>query len=741
VPYFCSGCPHNTSTRVPEGAVALGGIGCHTIAAYTDGRTMMPTHMGGEGLNWTGIAPFSSIPHAFQNLGDGTYFHSGLLAIRGAVAAGANVTYKILYNDAVAMTGGQPVEGGLSPAEIARQLLAERVRRVALVTDDPKRYRRADARPPAGVRVYARDELGAVQKEFAAVTGVTAIIYEQTCAAEKRRRRKRGEHSDPPVRMFINEAVCEGCGDCSVQSNCVSILPSDTEFGTKRQIDQASCNKDYSCAEGFCPSFVSVHGGELRRPEPLAGRLPVVPERPPHGPPPACNVLVAGIGGTGVVTVGAVLAMAAHLEGRHASVVDATGLAQKNGAVSSHVRIGPASATGPTCAPPSARIGVGAADVLLACDLVAGADREAISALDVTRSHVIGNDYVQPTAHFQRDPKVRVAAAPLLAALGAVVPRERVRTVDATNAAALLLGNPIGANFLLVGMAIQCGALPLSASAVEAALRLNGQAVELNVAALTLGRLAVHDAAEFERLLASRPRRSAAAAIDDTLDALVRRRVEALTAYQDRTYAERYERLVRRVEEIERARVHSDELTSAVARSYHRLLAYKDEYEVARLHSDPAFRARLAEVFAGEFEVRFHLAPPLLSRLDKRTGRVRKRRFGPWMHVAFRGLAAARRLRGSWLDPFGWQAERRLERQLIVEYETLVEELLVGLRPETHRLAVTLARWPEAVNGFGHVKARKLAAARESVEASLAAFRSQHCGPTLRPTGGAVTTN
>jgi indolepyruvate ferredoxin oxidoreductase len=673
-------------------------------------------------LNWTGIAPFTSAPHVFQNLGDGTYFHSGLLAIRGAVAANVNITYKILYNDAVAMTGGQPVEGQLTPVEIARQLLAERVRRVVIVSDDPAKYRGGALRPPSDVTVHHRDELARLQQEFRALRGVTAIIYEQTCAAEKRRRRKRGQAADTPVRMFINDAVCEGCGDCSVQSNCVSILPKETALGRKREIDQSSCNKDFSCANGFCPSFVSVHGGALRRPPPRARTLPDVPA--PRLQPESCNVLVAGIGGTGVVTVGAVLAMAAHLDGRRAAAVDMTGLAQKNGAVWSHLRIG---ALDDAATPPSSRLGFGEIDVLLACDVVAATDGDVRAALDPTRTRVVANASLQPTAHFQASPDLPMTLEPYLAALSGAVAREGIRLIDATSAAEALLGSALGGNFLLVGAALQSGALRLSLPAVERAIELNGQGVAMNRAALTLGRLAVHDRATFDALLHAAQRSAPRDAPPPTLEALVEDRVARLTEYQNRAYAARYRTLVERVRSVERERLGDTRLTHAVARNYYKLLAYKDEYEVARQLTSTRFREQIAATFEGDFTLHFHLAPSFLVRPARHAGVAKKREFGPWIASAFRVLATGRHLRGSWLDPFGWQHERRLERRLIKDYEQLIDELLDGLAPDTGDAALILATWPDAVRGFGHVKERSLELLQTRVARERETFRA-HAG-------------
>jgi len=721
-PYFCSGCPHNTSTKVPEGSIALAGIGCHTMAGGMNRRTLMPTQMGGEGLNWTGIAPFTAMNHVFQNLGDGTYFHSGLLAVRGAVAAGHNITYKLLYNDAVAMTGGQPVEGHLAVAEIARQLLAERVRRVVLVSDDPDKFRTADAGIPAAVAIHDRSELESVQRDLRDSPGVTAIIYEQTCAAEKRRRRKRGEFPDPPKRVFINEDVCEGCGDCSVQSNCVSVQPKETEFGRKREIDQSSCNKDYSCVNGLCPSFVTVHGGSLRRPTAAAlgaGLFAALPAPPSPAIDRNWNVLIAGVGGTGVVTVGSVLAMAAHLEGKRASIIDMTGLAQKNGAVWSHLRIGDATGT-----LPGARVGLAEADLLLGCDLVTAAEKDSVLTLDASRSRAVINSHVQPTAAFQLDPDLRIDVDAELRPIHSNVQPGNLHTVDATTIALKLLGNTIGANFFLVGYALQAGGLPLALEAIERAIEMNGQAVEFNKRALALGRLAAHDPAAVKHELAAL---EPVATIEpaQTLDAIVERRVAYLTDYQDASYAERYRTLVEQVRATEREHCRGlSGLAEAVARYYFKLLAYKDEYDVARLYSNGDFLKKIQGTFEGDYSLRFHLAPPLISSADPATGRLRKREFGAWMMSAFRALARLKGLRGTRLDVFGYTAERKLDRQLVNEYEALVQELLPSLSVNNHSLAAELAALPEHVRGYGSVKEAHLKKVRVREQELLARFRS-----------------
>jgi indolepyruvate ferredoxin oxidoreductase len=712
LPYFCSGCPHNTSTRVPEGSVAFAGIGCHTMAMFMNRATLAPTQMGGEGLTWVGLAPFTSQTHAFQNLGDGTYFHSGLLAIRAAVAANVNITYKLLYNDAVAMTGGQPVEGHLSVAEITRQLRAERVATIAVVADDPAKYGRAPGFAP-GVTLHERHELDAVQRRLREVPGVTALIYDQVCAAEKRRRRKRGRLADPDRRVLINPLVCEGCGDCSARSNCVSVLPLETEFGRKRAIDQSSCNKDYSCVDGFCPAFVTVEGAALQRADASALDATLalaLPEPAPPSPSTTAALLVTGIGGTGVVTVGAVLAMAAHLEGRAATVYDMTGLAQKGGAVLSHVKIGPAGG-----APVPPRVGLGEADLLLACDLVAAASAEVLGAIARGRTRLALNTHLVPTAAFQLNPDADFRAGEAVARLTAAVGETAAGLVDATRAARELLGDTVGANLFLVGYALQRGWLPVGRAALERAIELNGAAVPLNRRALALGRLAAADPERFAALGAP-----AAVAAESPLE----QRARFLAGYQDAAYADRYRALVERVAAAERERTPGrTALTDAVTRYYFKLLAYKDEYEVARLHTGAEFRALLAATFRGDYRLRYHLAPPGLTRRDPVRGEPRKIAVGRWLTPVLAALAALRFLRGTPFDPFGWRAERRTERRLIADYERLVAELVAGLDPGRHALAVELASLPERIRGYGHVKARHLEQVRERERALLARWR------------------
>jgi len=710
IPYFCSGCPHNTSTRVPEGSRALAGIGCHTMAMWMGRSTATFTHMGGEGMTWVGQAPFSETKHVFQNLGDGTYFHSGSLAIRHAVATKTPITYKILFNDAVAMTGGQKHDGQLTPRMIARQVRAEGVEKVVVVTDEPGKY-------PSGyfdvdVAVHHRSRLDEVQRELREFPDVSVLIYDQTCAAEKRRRRKRGEFPDPPRRAFINEAVCEGCGDCGIKSNCVSIEPIDTEFGRKRTINQSSCNKDFSCVEGFCPSFVTVHGGRLRRKPPPATTPSSSPADGLPSPvlPPirgSYGLLVTGIGGTGVVTIGQLLGMAAHLEGKGVTVLDVTGLAQKNGAVMSFVRF--AEPGEPLYAP---RIGTAEADAVLGCDVVVTAGREALARMGEGRTRVVANVASTPTADFTRNPDWTFPLGGMASAIVGAVGGDSAWFVDGTRFATALLGDAIAANPFMLGYAWQRGLVPLSAAAIERAIELNDVAVEQNKAAFAWGRVAAFDPARVEAVVEPADTPPASRRLSGSLDEIVARRVDELVDYQDERYARRYAAAVERVKAAERALVGDGPLalTEAVARNLYKLMAYKDEYEVARLYTSGQFLERLAGRFEGDYRLGFHLAPPLFARRNA-SGEPVKREYGPWVFKMFGLLARLRRLRGTPLDPFGRSEERRTERRLVADYEADIERLLAALDRERLPLATRIASIPEEIRGFGHVKARRLEAA------------------------------
>ncbi|MFZ5607426.1 MAG: indolepyruvate ferredoxin oxidoreductase family protein [Pseudomonadota bacterium] len=763
VPHYCSGCPHNTSTQVPEGSRALAGIGCHYMVTWMDRRTDTFTHMGGEGVTWAGQAPFTDTPHVFQNLGDGTYFHSGSLAIRQAIAAGVNITYKILYNDAVAMTGGQPVDGILTVPQIAHQMRAEGVQTIAVVSDDIDKWTDPSIFP-AGVTFHDRRDLDVVQKRLREVKGVSILIYDQTCATEKRRRRKRGKLPDPAKRVVVNSLVCEGCGDCGAKSFCVSVLPKETEFGRKREIDQSNCNKDYSCVEGFCPSFVTVHGGKPRK-----GKKANAAERLANLPAPAIrsnlshpwNILITGVGGTGVVTIGALLGMAGHLEGKGASVLDQTGLAQKGGAVTTHVRI----ARSPD-AIHAVRIAAGEADLVLGCDMVVVNDYWALSKIRAGRSTVVLNTYAAMPGTFTTRPDLQFPAADIVQAVRTALDGEAPLQIDATQLATALLGDAIAANLFMLGYAWQQGLVPLSLDALMRAIELNGAAVEMNKTAFAWGRLAAVDldavieaagivrnvptaaeatphtlpllgatandagesgltpfavdlrsGDELRHVPASHAGEPAFGPLDDarlsrSLDEIIARRVAFLTDYQSARYARRYADFVAQVRAVEASRVPgSTDLSEAVARYFFKLMAYKDEYEVARLYTSGEFQRRIEQQFEGDYRLHVHLAPPLLASRNAQ-GRLQKREYGPWVFTAFRVLARLRVLRGTPLDVFGYTAERRTERALIDDYQRTVAGLLETLDAGNVGLAAEIASIPEHIRGYGHVKDAHLHQAR-----------------------------
>jgi indolepyruvate ferredoxin oxidoreductase len=720
IPYFCSGCPHNTSTKVPEGSRALAGIGCHYMVQWMDRETATFTQMGGEGVPWIGQAPFSKTKHIFANLGDGTYFHSGILAVRACVAAGVNITFKVLYNDAVAMTGGQPMDGPLDPAIITRQLYGEGLRKIVVVSDEPDKYPLTIEWAP-GVSVHHRDELDSLQRELREIEGVTAIVYDQTCAAEKRRRRKRGLYPDPPKRAFINDLVCEGCGDCSVQSNCVSVIPVETEYGRKRAIDQSSCNKDFSCVNGFCPSFVTVHGGRLRKHRADAAGETAWQALPTPAVPAAeapYDIVVTGVGGTGVVTIGALLGMAAHIEGKGCSVLDMAGLAQKGGAVVSHVRIAPTPED-----IHAVRISAGGADLMLGCDLVVAGGFDALSKVMAGTTHAVVNSHETVTGDFTRNPDYSFPGRRLHEIIAAAAGPEHSDFLDATRLATALMGDSIATNLFMLGFAWQKGLVPISEAALNQAIELNGVAVAANKQALLWGRRAAVDLAAVEAAAAP-GREPESRHLSQSLEEIVERRVAFLTGYQDAAYAARYRALVERAQaaEAERAPGRSG-LAEAVARSYFKLLAVKDEYEVARLFTAPEFMEKLKAQFEGDFTLSFHLAPPLVAR-DPATGQLKKREYGPWMMRAFKLLARLKGLRGTAFDIFGRTAERKAERRLIADYEAMVEEIIGGLGRANHELAVELASIPEQIRGFGHIKEASIEAAEVHKEQVLKAFRA-----------------
>jgi len=717
-PFFCSGCPHNTSTNVPEGSRAMGGIGCHYMVTWMDRRTETFTQMGGEGATWIGQAPFTETQHVFQNLGDGTYFHSGILAIRAAIAAKVNITYKLLYNDAVAMTGGQPLDGELTVPELAEQLHGEGVARIAVVTDEPDKYPRTMLSMP-GLTVHHRDDLEAVQLELRGVRGTSVLLYDQTCAAEKRRRRKLGTYPDPAKRVFINDAVCEGCGDCGVQSNCLSVLPKETELGRKRMIDQSACNKDFSCVKGFCPSFVTIEGGGLRKRKADAAEasFAVLPEPPPLPLEVPWNTVVTGIGGTGVLTVSSILGMAAHLEGKGCTVLNLSGLAQKFGPVVSHVRIARRQED-----IHAVRVAAGDADLLLGCDLVVTADEDPLAKVNIERSHAVVNAFESPTAAFTRDPDVVFPSAAMKAKIEEEVGAAKTHFIDATALATALLGDAIAGNLFLLGYAYQKGLVPVAARAISRAIELNGVAVAFNRQAFEWGRRAAVDRASVERIAHV----DAAPKADRDIDALIAHRAQFLEDYQDARWADRYRALVARVRSAEQSVGAADlPLTAAVAESYFKLMSYKDEYEVARLYTNGAFEAEIAEHFEGPYRLRFHLAPPLFAPRDPVNGHLRKLEFGGWMLGAFRVLARCKRLRGTRLDPFGYTAERRFERGLIGEYEATIGDLLERLTLGNRDIALEVARLPLSIRGFGHVKEAAAERAHARQRNLLARYRGE----------------
>jgi indolepyruvate ferredoxin oxidoreductase len=703
--YFCSGCPHNSSTIIPEGSKAYAGIGCGWMAQTMDRNTLGYTQMGAEGMAWVGEAPFSRRGHMFQNMGDGTYFHSGLLAVRAAIAAKTNITFKILYNDAVAMTGGQRHDGQLSPMTITTQVHAEGVTRIAVVTDDPSKYP-PDAGWAKGVTIHHRSGLQKVQEELRDIPGVTVLVYDQTCAAEKRRRRKRKQFPDPPKRLVINDLVCEGCGDCGVKSNCVSLVPLETEFGRKRAIDQSSCNKDYSCNNGFCPSFVTVHGGSLRKAGTVKPNIELFPALVEPDLPSleagVYSIIVTGVGGTGVVTIGAILGMAAHLEGKGCGILDMAGLAQKGGSVWSHLRFGKSPA-----AIKAIRIAAGGADAVLGCDLVVAASRKTLATTRKGVTRMLVNTHEVMTGEFTRHPDLKFPSPELRAGITDAVGSDCVEFVDATRYALNLFGDTIAGNMFMLGYAYQRGLIPISSEAIDAAIELNGAGVQLNKEAFLWGRRAALSPSSAERVLvAAKPMRESLQ-ISTSLDELIERKVTFLSEYQNAAYGKRYRTLVNRVREWERIVMpRQDAVTRAVANGYFKLLAYKDEYEVARLHSSPEFVESLKQQFEGDFRIAFNLAPPGLTGRDELTGEPRKKEYGAWILPVFRTLAKLKVLRGTPLDVFGYTAERRMERGLIIRYEQTVDEIIRHGTACNYQAVVRAASMVEKIRGYGHVKER-----------------------------------
>ncbi len=711
-PWFCSGCPHNTSTRVPDGSRAVGGIGCHYMVTWMPGRnTATFTQMGGEGVTWTGQQWFTNEKHIFSNLGDGTYFHSGILAIRQSIASGVNITYKILYNDAVAMTGGQQVgerPEGHTVLQIMQSLIAEGVKKLVIVTDEPEKYNGVALL--AGVTVHHRDELDHIQREFREIPGTTAIIYDQTCATEKRRRRKRGKLVDPAKRTVINELVCEGCGDCSIQSNCLSIEPLETEFGRKRQINQNTCNKDFSCVKGFCPSFVTIEGGELKKPKkdkrvsPFDSKLGALPEPSIPNATEAWGIVVAGVGGTGVITIGQLLGMAAHLEGKGVITQDAAGLAQKGGATWSHIQIANR-AEDIHCT----KVGTAEAQLVIACDSIVAANKTTLAVMREGRTFVALNTHGSPTATLVNNADWSFPGAACEAAVAKAVGADHFRAFDAEEVAVKLLGDSLYTNPLMLGYAWQQGRIPLSHAALMRAIELNGVQIDNNKAAFEWGRRCAHDLASVQALFAAQQVISFVKR--DSLDEMVAKRVAFLTDYQNAAYAAQYQTFVDKVRAAEKP-LNSTRLSEAVARYLFKLMAYKDEYEVARLHSDKKFVEKIAAQFEGDYKIVHHLAPPLLAKKNEK-GELVKQQMGGWVRPAFSVLAKLKGLRGTALDIFGYTAERRMERQLIQDYRASIEQLLAkGLTADRLALAADIARIPEEIRGYGHVKERHVKAAR-----------------------------
>ena len=699
-PWFCAGCPHNSSTKVPEGSRALAGIGCHTMAVYMDRQTAAYTHMGGEGGTWIGQAPFTTAKHVFQNLGDGTYYHSGLMAIRAAVSSGVNITYKILFNDAVALTGGQPMDGDLFPWTISQQIAAEGVGRIAVISDEPEKYHdKLDWAPQ--VEIFHRRELERIQIEMREISGVTAIIYDQTCAAEKRRRRKRGLYPDPARRAFINDVVCEGCGDCNSSSNCVAVRPLDTPLGRKRVIDQSSCNKDFSCIEGFCPSFVVVEGGWLRKSETSLVRaenpasdlplpsLPVIVDK--------YNILLTGIGGTGVITVGANLGMAAHLEGKGCAVLDQTGLSQKNGAVMSHVSI-----TNDPDKVLGTRIGTSMSDLVIGFDMVVAAGKDAVNTMSITRTKAVINDHLVPLAAFAERPDMPLEAGSYKEVVITALGSGNISFFDATTQVTKLLGDSVTANTFQLGYAFQKGFIPLKVESLEKAIRLNNVSVETNLQAFAWGRVAAADPQRLNEILGISDE---SAITEFDINEFIMDRAADLTNYQNKTYARSYLETIEKIEiSLEKKGLDKDNLLEAVARSLFKLMAYKDEYEVARAYTDVSYRRKLDAQFDGNYKIKFYFSPPLFAKRDPITGQALKKEYSSSIIWLLKILASLKIFRGSILDPFGYLPERRKERQLILNYQTLINEVIGNLSPESYDLAIELLKLPMQIRGFGHVK-------------------------------------
>ncbi|MEM1037916.1 MAG: indolepyruvate ferredoxin oxidoreductase family protein [Pseudomonadota bacterium] len=720
VPYFCAGCPHNSSTHVPEGSRAYAGIGCHFMSIWMDRKTDGFTQMGGEGANWIGEHHFSRRDHVFQNLGDGTYNHSGHLAVRAAAVSGANITYKILFNDAVAMTGGQPNEGNLTPWDIASQVAAEGAKRVVIVSDEPHKYS-SQVAWPLGTTIHHRSQLDEVQKELREIGGLSVMIYDQTCASEKRRRRKRGAFPDPDKRIVINEQVCEGCGDCGVKSNCVAVGAVQTEFGRKRQIDQSSCNKDFSCINGFCPSFVTVHGGKLKTGASAPGLGTPIPDLPQPILPEltgSYGVVVTGVGGTGVVTVGAVLGMAAHLEGKGTAIIDMAGLAQKGGEVASHLRIAPTPED-----IKSIRIAASGADLILGCDMVTASTQKVLGSIEAGRTKVVINSHEKLSGEFTQNVDFSFPTQRIIKVLEQTAGAERTSVVEAEKLAVSLLGDAIASNMFMLGFAWQNGGLPVSREAIMRAIELNGVQIPMNQAAFEWGRVAAHDKALLPTSETPVADVLEHRRLSETTEEAIDRRVARLTDYQNAAYGKRFAHRMAQIAAAEKAAGGTDRLTDAVARNLYKLMAIKDEYEVARLYSNGDFFKQMTAQFESYDSLEFHLAPPLFSKRDDK-GHLIKKAYGPWMMKAYGFLARMRGLRGSVFDVFGYTEERKMERGLLADYEIVLDEILAGLSPKTLDAAVALATYPETIRGFGHVKEANVEKAKSERMRLRAGFKN-----------------
>jgi len=719
LPHYCAGCPHNTSTRVPEGSVATAGIGCHFMAQWMDRNTETFTHMGGEGVPWTAIGRYTDEKHRFANIGDGTYFHSGILAIRQSVSAKANITYKVLYNDAVAMTGGQPIDGILTPQQLTHQLYHERVAPIYLLTDKPENYRPQDL--PPGVIIKHRDHIDAVMKEVREIEGCSAIVYEQTCAAELRRRRKRGTAETPNKRVIINPEVCEGCGDCSDQSNCIAIEPLETEFGRKRKINQSSCNLDFSCIKGFCPSFVTVHGGRLKRhssnAKPDVSGLPT-PELPILDRP--WNIGITGVGGSGILTIGAILGMAAHIEGKSPMVMDMAGLAQKGGAVMSHIRI--STIDNPATAP---RIANGGADVLLAADSVVAASRDGISICDPERTNAVFNNKITPVSDFVRNPDFDFEKTNIEKSVESIIISKQ-HFHNFTSIAMAITGDEISTNSLMLGYAWQCGLIPISAAAIEQAVSLNGVAVQSNLDAFNWGRLFAHDPAKITSQFSQTEHPPTQDEM--TIDELIEQRCKHLTLYQNSKLADKYRETVQNVRSFVTLKLSSSEdqekVVRTIALNYSKLLSYKDEYEVARLFSGTRFSDLVANKYEGNYKVKFNFAPPFLPGTAP-NGRPKKREFGAVTHKILGLLSNLKWTRGTALDVFGYTSERKSERALIKNFESDIDMVLNQIDDVSVALAIAILSLPDSIRGFGPVKEKSISEALQARQSLLKDYKSQ----------------